>query len=186
MDFASVFPKMQRFARVLTRSATEADDLVQKTCERAISRADQWRGDTRLESWLFRIMRGIWIDEVRARAARGRQLASFSIEQGGEVVDGGRLAELRLQLQAVMDELQQMPEMDRTLLLMVCVDGLAYREAAEMLGVPIGTVMSRLSRARSELGARLEGRTRLRRPAGAKRAEGSGRTERRLAVPMPA
>jgi RNA polymerase sigma-70 factor (ECF subfamily) len=178
---------MQRFARILTRSATEADDLVQKTCERAISRADQWRGDTRLESWLFRIMRGIWIDEVRARAARGRQLASLSLEQEDEVMDGGRLAETRLQLQAVMAELQQMPEMDRTLLLMVCVDGLTYREAADMLGVPIGTVMSRLSRARAELGTRLEGRTKSRRPAAVKQAAAEvRRTERRIAVPLPA
>lgn len=156
MDLVPVLPKIMRFARTLTSSKADAEDLVQRTCERALTRADQFRPDGKLESWLYRIMQTIWIDEVRARAVRLRHVASVPRDELSNSVDGERHMEAALVLDRVRSEVQTMPATDRQLLMMICVENLSYREAAETLGIPIGTVMSRLSRARSELAARLE------------------------------
>ena len=160
MDLVSALPKIVRFARVLTRSRADADDLVQRTCERALSRASQRKSDTPLESWLFRIMRSVWIDELRSRNVRSEHLATLPGDALANSVDGERQAAAKLELQRVIDEMLRLPEMERVLLLMVCVNGVSYREAADALDIPIGTLMSRLSRARLELWARLEGKGR--------------------------
>lgn len=156
MNLVAVLPKIVRSARMLTRSRTDADDLVQKTCERALSRASQWRPDTRLEGWVYRIMKTVWINEMRSRNVRGQHLATLSRDELTNSVDGERQSEARLELQRVTSVVLQMTQIDRMMLLMVCVDGLSYREAADVLGIPIGTVMSRISRARLDLCARLE------------------------------
>jgi RNA polymerase sigma-70 factor (ECF subfamily) len=136
-QLSGLLPCLSRFALTLTRSRHDADDLVQMTCERALARAEQWRADTRLESWLFRIMQSIWLNELRARKVRDRHRADAQSSGTPDAADEGeRLAEARLKL--------------------VCVEGLTYKEAAEVAGIPIGTVMSRLARARLTLMSKLD------------------------------
>jgi RNA polymerase sigma-70 factor (ECF subfamily) len=153
-EIAGILPRLSRFARMLARSRSEADDLTQLTCERALTRAAQWNPSTRLDSWMFRIMQTVWYNEVRSRKVRDRHAQQEQATQ--EVADSGaEAAEARVLLQRVRREIAQLPEEQRVVMLLVCVDGLTYREAAEATGTPIGTVMSRLSRARLALMERL-------------------------------
>lgn len=154
---SEVLPSLVRFAMTLTRSRHDAEDLVQTTCERALSRASQWSPDTKLESWVFRIMQTIWYNEARARnvRARYREAQQESPADAGAPLSDAQV-DNRLFLDRVERELFDMSEVDRTVMLLVCVEGLTYKEAAEVTGVPIGTVMSRLARARLHLVARLE------------------------------
>ena len=149
-------PRLRRFGLVLTRSASDADELVQYTCERMLTRSDQLRDRTRIDAWLYGIMRNRWIDELRHRKIRRHDnldaAASVIGEDGRDVVDG------RFALAAVRQAMFELPEEQRSVLVLVCVDGLTYREAAETLDIPIGTVMSRISRARLDLHARLHRR----------------------------
>jgi RNA polymerase sigma-70 factor (ECF subfamily) len=153
---AAMVPRLGRFAMALTRARADAQDLVQMTCERALARADQWQPDTRLDSWLFRIMQTIWLNELDARKVRSTAAARHQpLEEPG--IDGEGLAEARLLLSRVRRIVDELTDIERATLNLVCVDGLSYREAAEVLNVPIGTVMSRLARARLRLMERLEG-----------------------------
>lgn len=157
----AVLPRLRRFARGLTGSAVEADDLVQAACERALTRAHQFQEGTRFDSWMFRIVQTIWIDQLRSRDIRREEA-----EEEGEHVgtdEPGRRAEARLALQEVRTALQQLPPEQRAALLLVTVDGLSYKEAAEVADVPVGTIMSRLARARLALQAKLEAGGGLRR-----------------------
>lgn len=141
-----LLPRLGRFARGLTGSTEDANDLVQAACARALEREHQWMPGTRLDSWMFRIVRTLWIDELRGRKVRqGRGVVDAEEEI---VVDGARALEARLSLDAVRRAVSRLPEAQREVLLLVCVEGLSYREAAETLGLPMGTVMSRLARAR--------------------------------------
>jgi RNA polymerase sigma-70 factor (ECF subfamily) len=155
VHLSRLLPSMIRFAMTLTRSRQDADDLVQMTCERAISREAQWSPDTKLESWVFRIMQTVWLNELRARGVRNRHSDAGEPDEE-RAVHGERLVESMLELDRVEAEIFSLPEAERVVLLLVCVEGLTYREAAEVAGVPIGTIMSRLSRARLTLMARLE------------------------------
>jgi len=153
-QLVALMPRLRRFAIGLTSSAHEGDDLVQSACERALERTEQWQPGTRLDSWMYRIMQTIWLDRLRAGAVR----TSFLREQVEEpIVDGVRDAHARLTLGKVRRILEEMPEPQRAVLLLVCVEGLSYREAANVLGVPTGTVMSRLARARKTVIDRLDG-----------------------------
>jgi RNA polymerase sigma-70 factor (ECF subfamily) len=145
-----------RFAMTLTRSRPDAEDLVRVTCERALSRAAQWSPDTRLESWLFRIMQMVWDNEGRARRVRSRYREAEEQNLAAMVMNPADTPVDRLMLRRVEGELFDMPESDRMVLLLVCVEGLSYKETAEVIGVPVGTVVSRLVRARMALMARLE------------------------------
>jgi RNA polymerase sigma-70 factor, ECF subfamily len=156
-----VLPRMRRFARGLTGSAVEADDLVQAACERALSRAHQFQEGTRFDSWMFRIVQTIWIDQLRSRDIRREEAEEEGVHVGTD--EPGRRAEARLALQEVRAALQQLPPEQRAALLLVTVDGLSYKEAAEVAEVPVGTIMSRLARARVALLARLEAGGGLRR-----------------------
>jgi RNA polymerase sigma-70 factor (ECF subfamily) len=151
-----VLPSLRRFARALARHKPDADDLVQMTCERALERAGQWQEETRLESWLFRIMQTIWLDEVRARKVRDRYQDSeqSKLSDGSELMTPGT-SEAKLMLQRVENEIFKLPESERILLILICVEGYSHREAAEVVRIPIGTVMSRLARARLNLADRL-------------------------------
>jgi RNA polymerase sigma-70 factor (ECF subfamily) len=141
-----LLPRLGRFARGLTGSTEDANDLVQTACQRALEREHQWMPGTRLDSWMFRIVRTVWIDELRGRKVRhGRGVVDAEEEI---VVDGPRVIESRLTLDTVRRAVAQLPEAQREVLLLVCVEGLSYRETAETLGLPMGTVMSRLARAR--------------------------------------
>jgi RNA polymerase sigma-70 factor (ECF subfamily) len=151
-----LLPRLRRFGIALTGSATDADELVQDTCERAIRRSDQLREGSRLDAWLYGIMRNRWTDEVRWRRIRRHD----DIEAADAIVgeDGERMADVRMTLEAVRRALATLPADQRTVLVLVCVDGLSYKDAADVLGIAIGTVMSRLARGRKELHGALTGR----------------------------
>ncbi len=151
-EMIGLLPRLRRFARGLTGSEVEADDLVQAACERAIQRIGQWQPGTRLDSWMFRIMQNLWIDTIRMGKLRGSHLSVVDPE-GQQVpgMDGEQATMNRLTLEAVRRGVQRLPPDQRSVLLLVCVEGHSYKETADTLGIPVGTVMSRLSRARLAL-----------------------------------
>ncbi len=150
----ALLPRLRRFAHALARSPGDADDLCQATVERALKARAQWQPGTRLDSWMYRIMRNQWIDETRARSRRDQ---TFAPEEAGVQVgdDGARQAELRLELTDLDRALNRLPDEQREAIALVLVEGLAYREAAAVLEVPMGTLTSRLSRGREALVAAL-------------------------------
>jgi RNA polymerase sigma-70 factor, ECF subfamily len=148
-EIAKLLPRLRRFARTVTRHREDADDLVQTAVERALVHADQWQPGTRLDSWLFRIMKNAWIDEVRARARRSDVLEP---EEAGEHV-GHAPMERHLERMALQQAMQRLNEDQRLAVGLVLVEGLPYKEAAEVLDIPIGTLTSRLARARETLAA---------------------------------
>lgn len=152
-----LLPRLRRFAVALTGDLDQADDLVQEACMRALSRVEQWQPGTRLDSWMYRIAQNLWLDRMRAKKVRGEQVDVESAEALAGP-DGRVVVESRLTLNAVSAAMAQLPDEQRLLIALVCIDGLSYKEAAEITETPIGTVMSRLARARRELHARLEGR----------------------------
>ena len=155
-QIVELLPRLRRLARVLARDMTDADDLVQATVERALIHQDQWRPGTRLDSWMFRIMKNAWIDESRSRTRRGRV---FAPEEQGESIglDGAAAMEARLAASDVEKAMGRLPEEQRLAVALVLVDGLSYKEAAEVLEVPQGTLTSRLVRGRMALLAELDG-----------------------------
>lgn len=155
-EIVSLLPRLRRFARVLARSPADADDLVQIVAERALMRLDQFQPGTRLDAWMFAMTRNAWIDETRSRARRGRV---FAAEEEGENVgvDGARAVEGRLDAMDMERAMAALPEEQRSAVALVCIEGLAYREAAEAMGVPIGTLTSRLARGRETLEKLLNG-----------------------------
>jgi RNA polymerase sigma-70 factor (ECF subfamily) len=161
-QLVAVLPRLRRFARGLTGSAVEADDLVQAACERALSRQEQFQEGTRFDSWMFRIVQTIWIDQIRARGVRKEESDELGMERLGSDEPVRRI-EARLQLAEAREALRHLPEEQRVALLLVTVEGLSYKEAAEVAGVPIGTIMSRLARARIALQSRIDSGHGLRR-----------------------
>lgn len=147
-------PRLRKFAYALTRNLEQADDLVQDTCERALARADQWQPGTRLDSWMYRIAQNIWFDARRAAKVRGEKVGLDDIAEIPGL-DGRAVTESRLTLAQVFSVMEKLPRDQQSLVALVCVDGLSYKEAAETLQLPIGTVMSRLSRARQAIAGAL-------------------------------
>lgn len=145
-------PRMRAFAYSLARSRDGADDLVQAACERALAGAGQWRPGTNFEAWVARILRNLWIDGFRARR-REEPIEDWPDLPGA---DGRAVAEGRLELAAIRAAIDTLPEEQRSVLVLVCVDEMSYRDAAEALDIPVGTVMSRLARARAALARALE------------------------------
>lgn len=155
-EMVALLPRLRRFARGLTGVADQADDLVQAACERALTRIDQWQPGTRLDSWMFRIVQTIWLDEWRAvkvRTGEGRIDAEMAEDE--LAFDGGRGLEAHMTYEAVRAAMAELPAEQRAVLVLVCVEGQSYKEAAAALDIPIGTVMSRLARARAGLVRRL-------------------------------
>jgi RNA polymerase sigma-70 factor (ECF subfamily) len=150
----ALLPRLSRFAMTLTRSRHDADDLIQASCERALARIGQWDPNTQLDSWMFRIMQTVWFNEARARRVRERYGDELKSDSATGAVGEG-LPENRLLLQRVADEINALPEDQRAMLLLVCVEGLSYKEVAEVLQIPIGTVASRMARARLTLMSRI-------------------------------
>lgn len=150
----AALPRLRRFAYALTGNAEQGDDLVQDACLRALSRMDQWQPGTRLDSWMYRIAQNIWLDRVRASKVRG-EVVDVEAAEGLVGSDGRVVAESELTLKAVAAALARLPAEQRAVVALVCVEGASYKEAAEIAGVPIGTVMSRLARARRALNAHL-------------------------------
>lgn len=149
-----LLPRLRRFALTLTRHKDDADDLVQATVERALARLGSWKEDSRLDSWMFKIMQNHWIDQTRARRTRGPQDTDYDLASTPGA-DGRDVMESRLTLRATLDAAMALPEEQRSVLMLVVVEGLSYRDAADILAVPVGTVMSRLSRARLALEGRV-------------------------------
>lgn len=141
--------RLWRFGLVLSGSRTTAEDLVQATCVRALERAHQFTPGTRLDRWLFSILHSIWLNEIRA--ARYRRGAGLVDAETALVFDGIREIETNITALQVLKEVQSLPEVQRESVYLVYVEGLTYREAAAVLDVPIGTIMSRLAGARARL-----------------------------------
>lgn len=144
----ALLPRLRRFAAGLSRDAGDADDLCQMTIERALRNRDKWQAGTRLDSWMYRMMRNIWIDEVRARSRRGE---TFVDEEAGLTVGASGGQEERAALGDVDRALARLPDEQREAVLLVMVEGWSYKEAAEIVGCPVGTLNSRLVRGRDAL-----------------------------------
>ena len=148
----ALLPRLRRFAAGLARNPADADDLCQAAIERALVSRQQWQDGTRLDSWMYRIMRNIWIDTARAAVRRAK---TFTDEDAGLDVGipGGQ--ESQVELSMVDRALQTLPDEQREAVLLVLVEGYKYAEAAEIVGCPIGTLTSRLLRGRQALMVKL-------------------------------
>lgn len=143
-----MLPRLRRFARGLARDAADADDLCQQTVERALRNRRQWQDGTRLDAWVYRIMRNQWIDETRARSRRAQ---TFLHEDEGLRVGAPGASENLVELGNVGRALGKLPAEQREAMMLVLVEGFGYKEAAEIIGVPQGTLTSRLGRGREAL-----------------------------------
>lgn len=149
-ELVAVLPRLRRYAMTLCRSAVAADDLVQATCLRALAGQDGWTPGTRLDAWLFRIQRNLWIDTIRHKKIEG---IMDDIEERHDLPapNSERVAIDRLILSDVRAAIDRLPDEQREVLLLICGEEMTYREAADLVGVPVGTIMSRLARARQRL-----------------------------------
>ena len=142
-----LLPRLRRFARTLTRHGADADDILQMALEKALQRHTQWDPSSRLDSWMFSIIRNGWIDELRARQRRGNSVdiedvdASFARDENSA----------QIALMSVQQAMAHLPEDQRTAVSLVLVEGLSYKEAAAVMNVPMGTLTSRLARGRETL-----------------------------------
>ena len=144
----ALLPRLRRFAAGLARDRANADDLCQQTIERALRSRDQWQAGTRLDSWTYRIMRNIWIDEGRAAARRGQ---TFAPEDEGLGVGASGVQDTALLRRDLDRALARLPDEQKEAVLLVMVEGYSYREAAEIVHCPEGTLTSRLVRGRNAL-----------------------------------
>jgi RNA polymerase sigma-70 factor (ECF subfamily) len=149
-ELVELLPRLRRFARGLARHASDADDLCQAAIERALKSRDQWQQGTRLDSWMYRITRNLWIDERRAAGRRGVQtpIDDKVVQIAGDGAAEVEAGALRGDVDGAMARL---PDEQREVVMLILVEGYAYREAADILEVPIGTVTSRLARGRETL-----------------------------------
>ena len=147
---SQLLPRLRRFAHGLSRSPADADDLTQMTIERALRSRQQWQEGTRLDSWTYRIMRNLWIDTVRSRNRKEKvEAPPEEAERVG--IDPSEQIAASIDLQRVMRAMEQLPDEQREVVALILIEGFGYREAAEMLDLPIGTVSSRLVRGRTAL-----------------------------------
>lgn len=147
-------PRLRRFARYLTRDVDRADDLVQECLTRAITKIDSWQQGTNLRAWLFVILRNCHINELR----RGQRISAMGeVTNDYDVVPTPASQEAHIGLLEVRDAFLNLSEEHREVLLLVAIEGLQYEEASAILEIAVGTVRSRLSRARQALRAALEG-----------------------------
>ncbi|WP_028207618.1 RNA polymerase sigma factor [Paraburkholderia nodosa] len=154
----AMIPRLWAFALRLSGDHHDAEDLVQRACLRGLERAHQLQPDTAPLSWMYSIVHSTWINELRARSVRKR--ASFEwdddfLENLPDPVDKG--PETQLMHSQIIEAVERLPEAQRVVMLLVAVEGMTYQQAADVLKVPIGTVMSRLSRARQSVGAMFSG-----------------------------
>lgn len=149
-QLTDLLPRLRRFAHALSQDPSDADDLTQATIERALRSRDQWRPGTRLDSWAYRIMRNLWIDTARARS---RKVALEAPEEAGMNIgeDPRGAMDAAVDLHRIMAAMSRLPDEQREIVALILVEGFGYREVSEMLGLPIGTVSSRLVRGRNAL-----------------------------------
>jgi RNA polymerase sigma-70 factor (ECF subfamily) len=148
----ALLPRLRRFGLMLTGSRLDAEELVQDACERALYNLPQLRDQARLDAWMYSIMRNLWVGRLRG-GERHHDISGLDIIGA----DGEAVVESRSTLARVRDALAQLPANQRTVLVLVSVDGMRYREVADILAIPIGTVMSRLHRGRQALHDSLSG-----------------------------
>jgi len=152
-ELLAAIPRLRRYARVLTRDATGADDLVQDTLARAWEKRRLWRAGTDLRAWLFTIMHNVFVNQLARARSDARTVSLEAIAENGAPAqtqaDGGPID--RIALLEVARQLDRLPPDQREVLILAAVEELRYDEIAVALGIPIGTVMSRLSRARDKL-----------------------------------
>lgn len=149
-ELSALLPRLRRFAHGLSRSPADADDLTQMTVERALRSKAQWQPGTRLDSWLYKIMRNLWIDTMRVRGRQGKvEAPAEEAEALGHDPRAG--IEAAIDLKRVMVAMDRLPGEQREVVALILIEGFGYREAAELLGLPIGTVSSRLVRGRTAL-----------------------------------
>jgi RNA polymerase sigma-70 factor, ECF subfamily len=153
-ELVSLVPKLRRFAYSLCGNRQDADDLVQGACEKALKNRSQFQAGGRMDSWMYRIIQNLWLDDRRRHKVRGTAIDpddAFLSDEG----KAANLPEDRMMLAQVRVAMDGLPEGQREVLALVAIEGLSYRETAETLNIPVGTVMSRLSRARESLLPRL-------------------------------
>lgn len=148
---AQEVPALRRYANILLRGGEKMDDLVQDTLERAMKKSHTWRRDGNIRSWLYRIQYTVFLNHY-ARSAPAEVAAQPVIDITGEH-EGQQAQESRLNGQRVLDAVHQLPAAHRDVLLLVAAQGCSYDETARIMDIPVGTVRSRLARARSELRA---------------------------------
>lgn len=151
-ELVELLPNIRRFALSLAGSMADADDLLQATVERLLQRG--LPADAPLLPWCLKTCRNLWIDEVRSRGVRDRAKEDPDLAEE-QAVAGERQALAELALTELQSAMEEMPAEQRAVLELVAVEGYGYREAAEILEIPIGTVMSRLARARKALAGTL-------------------------------
>lgn len=144
----ALLPRLRRFATGLTRDPSDGDDLCQATVARALEKREQWQAGTRLDSWMYKMMRNMWIDEQRARSRRGE---TFVAEEAGMGIGGSGGQEEATALGDIDRALRRLPDEQREAVLLVMVEGYSYKEAAGIVGCPVGTLNSRLVRGRDAL-----------------------------------
>jgi RNA polymerase sigma-70 factor (ECF subfamily) len=151
-DLVAAIPRLRRYARVLTGEATRADDLVQDTLARAWEKRRLWQAGTDLRAWLFTVMHNVFVNQ-RALARREARNVSIDADDAGEVwqIAVRPNQQQRVELAEVLVLMGRLPAEQREVLLLAAVEEMKYGEIAALLDVPIGTVMSRLSRAREKL-----------------------------------
>ena len=155
-QIVGLLPRLRRFGLSLTKDLDSADDLVQGACERALTRLDQLRDGSRLDSWLCRIIYTQWIDTLRRRQVRSEKLIVLSRETESRSASSDADPHFTTSLD-VRTALESLPEEHRAAVMLVCVEGYGYAEAADVLNVPAGTIASRVSRAREMMSRRLRG-----------------------------
>jgi RNA polymerase sigma-70 factor, ECF subfamily len=141
-------PRLRRYAASLCRNPADREDLVQNTCLKALAGRKSWDPSSNFNAWSCRIMRNQWIDTFRQRQTRGQEQPADETE---DLAGHEASSELQLYVQQVKRAISQLPEEMCEVLSLVCIEELSYKDAAEVLGIPIGTVMSRLARARIKL-----------------------------------
>jgi len=154
-DMAAQIPHLRRYARALRRDPEAADDLVQDCLERALSRLHLFRPDSNLKTWLFTILHNLHVNDARRRGRRPDDIPMSESIEARAATHGGPGETLKIR--DLGRALDQLAEDQREVLLLVGLEGLSYKAAAEVLGVPVGTVMSRLSRGRDRLRGLMEG-----------------------------
>lgn len=148
-ELMAIIPRLRRFSRSLTRHEADADDLLQTALERALNRSDQFQAGTRLDSWMYRMIKNIWIDEIRARKRRAQ---TFVPEAAGEGVGAEDPAfERKIRAMSIEKAMESLSEEQKLAVSLVLVEGLSYKEAASILEIPLGTLTSRLARGRQTL-----------------------------------
>ncbi len=151
----AIFPRLWRYCLVLTASHDRADDLAQSVCLRALQKADQYQKGSELDRWLFRIAKNMWLNEVRAEVVRqGGGLHPIEEVELPDRADNS--PEWNIINKDLLSGVLALPEAQRMVVALVYIEGYSYKEAAELLNIPIGTVMSRLSVARGSLSQRFK------------------------------